>query len=56
MLLLRVIALNLLDILQAPRKIAFCPIAASGSNFNPQNIQDITMVKIIACLALKQKF
>jgi hypothetical protein len=32
----------------------FCPIAVSGSNFNPRNIQDIPPVKIFAFLALEQ--
>ena len=33
----------------------FCPISASGSNFNPQNTQCIHLVKIIAFLELEQK-
>jgi len=33
----------------------FCPIFASGSNFNPQNTQCIHAVKIIAFLELEQK-
>jgi hypothetical protein len=32
----------------------FCPIAVSGSHFNPRNIQDIPPVKIFAFLALEQ--
>jgi hypothetical protein len=32
----------------------FCPIFASGSNFNPQNIQYIPPVKILAFLELEQ--
>jgi len=32
----------------------FCPISASGSDFNPQNIQYIPAVKIIAFLDLEQ--
>jgi len=34
---------------------AFCPISASGSNFNPQNTQCIPAVKTIAFLELEQK-
>jgi len=33
----------------------FCPISASGSNFNPRNIQYITVVEIFAFLELEQK-
>ena len=33
----------------------FCPISASGSNFNPRNTPCIPVVKIIAFLELKQK-
>jgi hypothetical protein len=33
----------------------FCPISASGSNFNPRNIQYIPAVKIFAFLELEQK-
>ncbi|MCG6973706.1 MAG: hypothetical protein LJE66_11235, partial [Desulfobacterales bacterium] len=33
----------------------FCPISASGSNFNPRNTQCIPEVKIFAFLELKQK-
>jgi hypothetical protein len=33
----------------------FCPISASGSNFNPRNTQCIPVVKIIAFLELEQK-
>jgi len=32
----------------------FCPIPASGSNFNPQNTQCIPVVKILAFLELEQ--
>jgi hypothetical protein len=32
----------------------FCPIPASGSNFNPQNTQCISAVKIFAFLGLEQ--
>jgi hypothetical protein len=32
----------------------FCPISASGSNFNPQNSKCIPVVKIFAFLELKQ--
>jgi len=32
----------------------FCPISASGSNFNPRNIQYIPVVEIFAFLELKQ--
>jgi hypothetical protein len=34
----------------------FCPISASGSNFNPQNTQCIPVVKIITFLELEQKW
>ena len=33
----------------------FCPISASGSNFNPQNTQCIPAVKIIAFLELEPR-
>jgi hypothetical protein len=33
----------------------FCPIFASGSNFNPQNTECIPVVKIFAFLELEQK-
>jgi len=33
----------------------FCPISASGSNFNPQNTQGIPVVKIFTFLELEQK-
>jgi len=33
----------------------FCPISASGSNFNPRNIQYIPVVEIFAFLELEQK-
>jgi len=32
----------------------FCPISASGSNFNPQNTPGIPVVKIFAFLDLGQ--
>jgi hypothetical protein len=32
----------------------FCPIFASGSNFNSRNTQSIPVVKIFAFLELKQ--
>jgi len=34
----------------------FCPISASGSNFNPRNTQCIPVVKIFTFLALEQKY
>jgi hypothetical protein len=34
----------------------FCPIAASGSNFNPRNTQCIHVVEIIAFLELGQNW
>jgi hypothetical protein len=34
----------------------FCPIPASGSNFNPQNTQCIPVVKIFAFLCLEQNW
>jgi len=34
--------------------VPFCPISASGSNFNPRNIQYIPVVKIFAFLELEQ--
>ena len=34
----------------------FCPISASGSNFNPQNTQCIPAVKIFAFLELEQNW
>jgi hypothetical protein len=33
----------------------FCPISASGSNFNPQNTQCIPVVKIFAFLELEPR-
>jgi len=33
----------------------FCPISASGSNFNPRNIQYIPAIEIFAFLELEQK-
>jgi len=43
---------NLRPLQNAP----FCPIPASGSNFNPQNTQCIPVVKIIAFLGLEQNW
>jgi hypothetical protein len=37
------------------RNASFCPISASGSNFNPRNIQCITVVKIIVFLSLEPR-
>ena len=34
--------------------VPFCPISASGSNFNPRNILYIPLVKIFAFLELEQ--
>ena len=34
----------------------FCPITASGSNFNPRNTQCIPVVEIIAFLVLGQNW
>jgi len=36
------------------QNIPFCPITASGSNFNPRNIQYIPPVEIFAFLVLEQ--
>ncbi len=36
------------------RNGTFCPISASGSNFNPRNILYIPVVEIFAFLELKQ--
>jgi hypothetical protein len=36
------------------QNIPFCPISASGSDFNPQNTQGIPLVKIFAFLDLEQ--
>ena len=36
------------------QNIPFWPISASGSNFNPRNIQHIPVVEIIAILDLDQ--
>jgi len=33
----------------------FCPISASGSDFNPRNIQYVPVVEIFAFLELEQK-
>ena len=37
------------------KSVLICPIFASVSNFNPQNIQYIPVVEIIAFLELEQK-
>jgi len=37
-------------------KWLFCPISASGSDFNPQNTNRIPPVKIIAFFDLEQNF
>jgi hypothetical protein len=44
------VRLNLRPLQNTP----FCPIPASGSNFNPQNTQCIHAVKILAFLGLEQ--
>jgi hypothetical protein len=36
------------------QNVPFCPIPASGSNFNPQNTKCIPLVKIFAFLGLEQ--
>jgi hypothetical protein len=36
------------------QNVPFCPISASGSNFNPRNTQCIPLVKIFAFLDLEQ--
>jgi hypothetical protein len=36
------------------QNVPFCPISASGSNFNPRNTQCIRVVKISAFLDLEQ--
>jgi len=43
------------DIVRPLQNGTFCPISASGSNFNPRNIQYIPVVKIFAFLELEQK-
>jgi hypothetical protein len=45
---------NSLKCLRPLKKAPFCPIPASGSNFNPQNTQCIPVVKIFAFLGLEQ--
>jgi hypothetical protein len=42
-------------ILRPLQNAPFCPISASGSNFNPQNTQCIPVVKIFTFLGLEQK-
>jgi len=44
------------DALRPLQNAPFCPIPASGSNFNPQNTQSIPVVKIIAFLGLEQNW
>jgi hypothetical protein len=44
------------DLVRPLQKAPFCPISASGSNFNPRNIQYIPAVKIIAFLDLDQNW
>jgi hypothetical protein len=34
----------------------FCPISASGANFNPRNTPGIPVVKILAFLELEQNW
>jgi len=36
------------------QNVPFCPISASGSNFNPRNTPCIPVVKIFAFLDLEQ--
>ena len=36
------------------QNVPFCPISASGSNFNPRNTTCIPVVKIFAFLDLEQ--
>jgi len=43
------------DILKHLQNGTFCPISASGSNFNPRNIPYIPVVEIFAFLELEQK-
>jgi len=38
------------------QNVPFCPIPASGLNFNPQNTQCIPVVKIFAFLGLEQNW
>jgi len=42
-------------ILKPLQNSTFCPISASGSNFNPRNIQYIPVVEIFTFLELEQK-
>jgi len=37
------------------QNLPFCPISASGSNFNPRNTQRMTLVKILALLELEPR-
>jgi hypothetical protein len=37
------------------KNVPFCPIPASGSNFNPQNTPRIPVVKIFAFLGLEPR-
>jgi hypothetical protein len=41
-------------LVRALKKIPFCPISASDSNFNPRNTTCIPRVKIIVFLDLEQ--
>jgi len=47
---------GLKPIMRPLQNAPFCPISASGSNFNSQNTQCIPVVKIIAFLELEQKY
>jgi len=54
---LKMICSPLTELQEASRPLQnapFCPIPASGSNFNPQNTQSIPVVKIFAFLGLEQ--
>ena len=44
------------DNLRPLHNTPFCPITASGSNFNPRNTKSIPVVKIIAFLVLGQNW
>jgi hypothetical protein len=45
---------NLVFSMSQLQNAPFCPISASGSNFNPRNILYIPVVKIFAFLDLEQ--
>jgi len=47
---------GLKPIMRPLKNAPFCPISASGSNFNPRNTQCIPVAKIIAFLELEQKY